>query len=209
MAEAPPEQPHPPPRLPKRRGPHRAQKNNPNVIPTTHRAAIFCQSIGRSITADASGAIPHARTEFWPLHTVDLIAGHACLSAMQPPLLDWLRHRGWVSAFGPALVVGLVALCGCSASSRAQILMPAPDFPAVIRPLDASVGSVVLVNERLRFVVLDYSFSTLPPTGSFMEVYRSSNRVGRVRLSRWSNPTTAAADIIDGAPQIGDTARPD
>jgi hypothetical protein len=88
------------------------------------------------------------------------------------------------------------------------MLMPAPDFPAVIHPLDGSVGSVVLVNERLRFVVMDYSFSTLPPTGSLLEVYRSTNRVGRVRLSRWSNPTTAAADIIEGAPQLGDTARP-
>ncbi len=68
---------------------------------------------------------------------------------------------------------------------------------------------MVLVNERLQFVVLDYSFSTLPTTGSFLEVYRSSNRVGRIRLSRWSNPTTAAADIIEGAPLIGDTARPD
>ncbi|MCX6869661.1 MAG: hypothetical protein NTY84_03400 [Verrucomicrobia bacterium] len=128
---------------------------------------------------------------------------------MQPPLLDWLRRLGWVVALGPAVGGGLLTLCGCSASSRAQMLMPAPDFPAVIRPLDGSVGSVVLVNERLRFVVLDYSFSTLPPTGSFLEVYRSSNRVGRVRLSRWSNPTTAAADIMEGAPLIGDTARPD
>ncbi len=128
---------------------------------------------------------------------------------MQPPRLIGLRRLGWVLVFGPAVVVGLLTLCGCSASSRAQMLMPAPDFPAVIRPLDGSVGSVVLVNERLRFVVLDYSFSTLPPTGSFLEVYRSSNRVGRIRLSRWSNPTTAAADIIEGAPLIGDTARPD
>ncbi len=128
---------------------------------------------------------------------------------MQPSLLEWLRRPIWVVAFGPAVVVGLLTLCGCSASSRAQMLMPAPDFPAVIHPLDGSVGSVVLVNERLRFVVLDYSFSTLPPTGSFLEVYRSTNRVGRVRLSRWSNPTTAAADILEGAPQVGDTARPD
>ncbi len=128
---------------------------------------------------------------------------------MQPPLLDWLRRPIWVVAFGPAVFGGLLTLCGCSASSRALMLMPAPDFPAVIRPLDGSVGSVVLVNERLRFVVLDYSFSTLPPTGSFLEVYRSTNRVGRVRLSRWSNPTTAAADILEGAPQVGDTARPD
>ena len=123
--------------------------------------------------------------------------------------MNRLRHPGGFAAVGIALFGALLGPSGCSASSRSRVLMPSPDFPAVIRPLDASVGSVVLVNERLRFVVLDYSFSTLPPTGSFLEVYRSSNRVGRVRLSRWSNPTTAAADIVEGLPQVGDTARPD
>jgi hypothetical protein len=87
--------------------------------------------------------------------------------------------------------------------------MPAPEFPAVIRPLDGSVGTVVQVHERLRFVVLDYSFSTLPPAGSFLEVYRSTNRVGRVRLSRWNHTTTAAADFVEGTPQVGDIVRPD
>ena len=179
------------------------------MIPTTLRAANFCQSIPGSITAGPWGAIPRVGGQIWTFLTIDLMARHACLSAMQPPLLDWLRRLGWVVAFGPAVGGCLLTLCGCSASSRAQMLMPAPDFPAVIRPLDGSVGSVVLVNERLRFVVMDYSFSTLPPTGSLLEVYRSTNRVGRVRLSRWSNPTTAAADILEGAPQVGDTARPD
>ena len=100
-------------------------------------------------------------------------------------------------------------LIGCSQATRARIVMPAPEFPAVIRPLDGSVGTVVQVHERLRFVVLDYSFSTLPTAGSFLEVYRSTNRVGRVRLSRWNHPTTAAADFVEGSPQVGDVVRPD
>ena len=179
------------------------------MIPTTLRAANFCQSIPGSITAGPWGAIPRVGGQIWTFPTIDLMARHACLSAMQPPRLIGLRRLGWVLVFGPALGCGLLALSGCTANSKARILMPAPDFPAVIHPLDGSVGSVVLVNERLQFVVMDYSFSTLPPTGSLLEVYRSTNRVGRVRLSRWSNPTTAAADIIEGAPQIGDTARPD
>lgn len=102
----------------------------------------------------------------------------------------------------------LALLCGCS-GPRPVLLTPAPDFPAVIRPLDGRAGSVILVQDRLRFVVLDYSFNDLPPTGSFLEVYRGSSRVGRVRLSRWSNATTAAADIVEGSPQVGDIARPD
>lgn len=140
---------------------------------------------------------------------IDLLAGHDCLSAMQPSRVNRFGHLGWFGSVEAALFGGVLALSGCSTSSRSRVLMPAPDFPAVIRPLDASVGSVTLVNERLRFVVLDYSFSTLPPTGSFLEVYRSSTRVGRVRLSRWSNPTTAAADFVEGTPRVGDIARPD
>jgi hypothetical protein len=82
-------------------------------------------------------------------------------------------------------------------------------FPAIIRPLDGSVGSVIQVQERLRFVILDYSLSALPPSGSTLVVYRGSERVGRLRLSRWSGPATAAADIVDGIPRIGDIARPE
>lgn len=106
------------------------------------------------------------------------------------------------------LIVCGLGFSGCS-GSRSPILTPVPDFPAIIRPLDGSVGTVVLVHDRLRFVVLDYSFSAIPQAGSVLELYRDSTRVGRVRLSRWNNPTTAAADVLEGSPQMGDTARPD
>jgi len=112
----------------------------------------------------------------------------------------------WRAALG-TLLAWVVA--GCSGSARSRLVTPAPEFPAVIRPLDGSVGTVVQVHDRLRFVVLDYSFSSLPQAGSFLEVYRSTNRVGRVRLSRWNNPTTAAADFVEGIPQVGDLVRPD
>ena len=106
------------------------------------------------------------------------------------------------------LILSVIGFSGCS-GSRTHILTPAPDFPAIIRPLDGSVGTVVLVQDRLRFVVLDYSFSAIPRAGTVLELYRASNRVGRVRLSRWNNATTAAADVLEGSPQMGDTARPD
>lgn len=103
----------------------------------------------------------------------------------------------------------LLACSACTRDSGVRLLTPGPEFPAVIRPLDGSVGTVVLLNERLRFVVLDYSLSSLPPTGSSLGLYRGSLRVGRARLSRWSGPTTAAADIVEGSPRLGDTARPE
>lgn len=133
---------------------------------------------------------------------------------MHPRATGILNFPGWVSlarfawtcCLGIAVVSGLI---GCSRTSQSRLLTPAPDFPAVIRPLDGSIGTVVQVHERLRFVVLDYSFSALPPAGSFLEVYRSTQRVGRVRLSRWNTPTTAAADFVEGTPQVGDVVRPD
>lgn len=98
---------------------------------------------------------------------------------------------------------------GCTREARDHLVTPSPVFPAVIRPLDASVGAVILVHERLRFVVLDYSLSSLPAPGASLELHRGSNRVGRVRLSRWTGPTTAAADVVEGLPRVGDTARPE
>lgn len=121
----------------------------------------------------------------------------------------------------PTPVLGIpwaLALClllpslgsnGCSRAQVPRLLTPGPVFPAVIRPLDGSVGSVIRVHERLRFVVLDYSLSALPPTGSTLTVYRGSERVGRLRLSRWTSPGTAAADFVEGIPQVGDIARPE
>ena len=120
-----------------------------------------------------------------------------------PPVrcLSWSPTRGalWAS----------LALCGCSTTHSPRFLTPSPEFPAIIRPLDGSVGSVIQIHERLRFVILDYSLSALPPSGSSLVVYRGSERVGSLRLSRWTRPGTAAADIVDGAPRIGDVARPE
>lgn len=120
-----------------------------------------------------------------------------------------LRSTPRGSLAGLASAFLLLASSACTRDSGVRLLTPGPQFPAVIRPLDGSVGSVVLINERLRFVVLDYSLSSLPPTGSSLGLYRGSLRVGQVRLSRWSGPTTAAADIVEGAPRVGDVARPE
>ena len=108
-----------------------------------------------------------------------------------------------------SLLLSSTVSCGCSRAQGPRFLTPAPVFPAVIRPLDSSVGTVIRVQERLRFVVLDYSLSALPPTGSTLAVYRGSSRVGRLRLSRWTSPGTAAADFVEGIPQVGDIARPE
>jgi hypothetical protein len=114
-----------------------------------------------------------------------------------------------VPVFLVLLIIGGLVVAGCSGARSPGLLTPAPVFPAVIRPLDGNLATVVQVHERLRFVVLDYSLSAMPPSGTSLEVYRGSRRIGRVRLSRWSGPGTAAADVVEGGPQIGDIVRPD
>lgn len=79
----------------------------------------------------------------------------------------------------------------------------------VLRPIDASVGRVIQVNERLRFAVLDYTLSQMPPPGTRLILYRATNRVGVVRLSGWRNVATVAADFVEGVPLPDDLARPE
>lgn len=117
---------------------------------------------------------------------------------------------GWNMAWlGLLLALAGSFHVGCTQASRERLLTPAPVYPSVIRPLDGSLGSVILVQERLKFVVLDYTLSSPPAPGSFLELLRGTNRVGRLRLTRWTATTTAAADIVEGSPQVGDLARPE
>jgi hypothetical protein len=128
---------------------------------------------------------------------------------MPPHLPDRPPRIAGGSAFLVLLRIAGLALAGCSSTHTPRLLTPAPVFPAIIRPLDGNLATVLQVHERLRFVVLDYSLSAMPPSGTSLEVYRGSRRIGRVRLSRWSGPATAAADFVEGVPQVGDIVRTD
>lgn len=110
------------------------------------------------------------------------------------------------------LLAGLVlAGSGCRGTREAAAKAGdtnAPAGPVTYRPLDGSVGRVVQVNERLRFVVLDYTLNRMPPAGTELVLYRDTNVVGSLKLSAWRNSLTAAADFVEGIPQTGDVARP-
>lgn len=159
------------------------------------------------ITFDAPAAIP-ADDPVWP--GVDPAAGPASLGSMPTrPSGPTNPIRCIPLGLALGLLLSSLGSCGCSRAQAPRLLTPAPVFPEVIRPLDGSVGTVIRVHERLRFVILDYSLSALPPSGSTLAVYRGSERVGRLRLSRWTSPATAAADFVEGVPRIGDIARPE
>jgi hypothetical protein len=101
------------------------------------------------------------------------------------------------------------AVSGCRSRDGKGAAAKVPEPPVTYRALDASVGRVISVNERLRFVVLDYTLSQIPRPGSRLALYRSTNIIGALKLSPWMNSYTAAADFLEGTPQVGDEARPE
>jgi hypothetical protein len=101
------------------------------------------------------------------------------------------------------------AVSGCRSRDGKGAAAKVQEPPVTYRTLDASVGRVISVNERLRFVVLDYTLSQIPRPGSRLALYRSTNIIGALKLSPWMNSYTAAADFLEGTPQVGDEARPE
>lgn len=112
--------------------------------------------------------------------------------------------------FRPRLLVLMLLASGCRNLPPPEpvkpVVKPAP--VRLVRPLDGQVGQVLTVNPRLRFVVLDYSLSSLPVLGDELNLWRGPSIVGRLKVSGPILNTTAVADIVSGEPQVGDLARP-
>lgn len=91
---------------------------------------------------------------------------------------------------------------------RANVPAPSanPDGP-VVRPADGMIGKVVSVNDKLRFVVLDFTLYQLPEPGQMLNVYRASMKVGELKVTGPSRNFTTAADIVLGEAAFGDEVR--
>lgn len=83
---------------------------------------------------------------------------------------------------------------------------PVQKYPQVI-PVNLNLGRVVSYNAKLRFVVLDYTLSQLPPRGKTVCLYRDGAKTGSARIVGPSNNTSIIADLLDGDARIGDEAR--
>ena len=103
----------------------------------------------------------------------------------------------------------LALAVGCSATKGG----PAREKPGglvsreLVRPLDGTTAKLLSVNERLRFVVLDYSLSPMPGFGQRLEVVRDGRKVAELKVTGPARGTTTAADIVSGEPRPGDVAR--
>ncbi len=108
-----------------------------------------------------------------------------------------------------ALLLSLAALAaaGCAKDSQPRVSRE-PVKADLVRSRDAGTAKVLTVEGRLRFVVLDYSLSPLPPLGTLLDVEREGQKVGEVKITGPVSGVTIAADIVDGTLQPGDLARP-
>ena len=77
----------------------------------------------------------------------------------------------------------------------------------VISLANASTGKVISVNADSRFVVLDYSLSTMPAIGNQLSIYRQGLKVGVATVSGPVINNNLVADLTKGEAQPGDEAR--
>lgn len=87
-------------------------------------------------------------------------------------------------------------------------VVDSPRFPA-INPVTLVQGRVTFVNERFRFVIVDFAFHQMPRLEQRLGVYRRDVRVGEIRISGPSDGTTVVADVMSGAAGLGDQVRED
>ncbi len=118
--------------------------------------------------------------------------------------LPYGGRRAWLP-----LLLALLAACGGKARRDApEARGPAYSGPSpVILPLDEPTGLVVKVEERLRFVVIDYALEEAPPQGQLLFLYREGQKVSRLRVSGPTGGRSVVADILEGTAAAGDEAR--
>jgi len=108
--------------------------------------------------------------------------------------------------------LGFVCLMavGCQTLPPPEVIQPKPQVRPVrlTEPLDGTVGRVISVNARLRFVVLDYSLNVMPAVGDRLDLWRGERRLGELKVTGPVRNTTLVADIVSGEPEVGDLTRP-
>lgn len=114
------------------------------------------------------------------------------------------------------MALAVLLLAGCTANRpggsegvEAPVVESEPGirYP-VVTPVLAVTGTVMTVNPRLRFVVLDFGVNPLPAVDDVLEVYRQGLKVGEVRVSGPSRGSTTVADILSGEARPEDEVRP-
>jgi hypothetical protein len=81
---------------------------------------------------------------------------------------------------------------------------PTPPPRVRILPLTARIASV---NEKLRYVIVDFTNSRQPIPDERLGVYRVGEKVAEIKISGPYRNTTVAADIVAGEVKYGDEVK--
>jgi len=73
----------------------------------------------------------------------------------------------------------------------------------------ALAGEVLRVNPVGRFVVLRFPRDQMPVMDQRLNLYRQGAKVAEVKVTNWQSGNNIVADIVTGAPEVGDEARAD
>lgn len=103
-----------------------------------------------------------------------------------------------IQAAAATLAAGALLVAGCGQSARPSDAKTAPAAPPV-------VGEVVFVHPELGYVIV--RGRGLPPEKEQATLQRSDNVVGTVRFAGPRREPFAAADVVEGAPRVGDQVR--
>jgi hypothetical protein len=113
----------------------------------------------------------------------------------------------------PVLLLCLV-LAGCSTAKKdpktgasPTAVKPPKTRDPIITPAYGINGKIALVNDKLRYVVLDFTLSRKPEPETRLNVYRNGQKVGEVKISNQAQESFIAADITAGDVKPGDEVR--
>jgi len=106
------------------------------------------------------------------------------------------------------LAVGLSATaCRSFRGSEEKEAKEAKKEEKKVTPVMVYTGRIALVKPALKYVVVEGEVGEVPPAGAKLGVYRGENKVAELQVSAQSRSSNYAADILSGAPQVGDSVR--
>lgn len=85
---------------------------------------------------------------------------------------------------------------------------PVPSSPANGQSVAVGRGKVALVDKKLQFVVIDFTYSRMPKDNLLFGVYRNGLKIGEVTTTAQTDDAFLVADINRGDIQMGDDVRP-
>ncbi|MEO7933158.1 MAG: hypothetical protein ABIT76_08370 [Chthoniobacterales bacterium] len=101
---------------------------------------------------------------------------------------------------GFILVLLLAVLPGCAVLGKFGKKKP----PAETVATQNFLGTISMVNDAGRFVLVDFGGFAAPTPGAEMQVRRGGEDVATLKAGAEMRRPFAAADIVQGAPQPGD-----